>query len=78
MVIHPLVLLSTVDHYNRLNAGVVAGKRVVGVLLGTSLKGILQLCTQQGRESLHHVGCTERPDTWTHAFLGIDGLVSMG
>ena len=34
------MLLSTVDHYNRLNAGVIAGKRVVGVLLGTSLKGL--------------------------------------
>eukprot|EP00906_Rhabdomonas_costata_P036356 RCo051024 len=39
VVVHPLVLLSTVDHYNRINAGVVLGKRVLGVLLGTSLKG---------------------------------------
>eukprot|EP01012_Entosiphon_sulcatum_P033063 TRINITY_DN41912_c0_g1_i1.p1 TRINITY_DN41912_c0_g1~~TRINITY_DN41912_c0_g1_i1.p1 ORF type:complete len:356 (+),score=124.83 TRINITY_DN41912_c0_g1_i1:40-1068(+) len=38
-IVHPLVLLSAVDHYTRLNAGVVAGKRVIGVLLGTSLKG---------------------------------------
>eukprot|EP00993_Chasmostoma_nieuportense_P001536 NODE_2409_length_1185_cov_130.434783_g2295_i0.p1 GENE.NODE_2409_length_1185_cov_130.434783_g2295_i0~~NODE_2409_length_1185_cov_130.434783_g2295_i0.p1 ORF type:complete len:327 (+),score=91.60 NODE_2409_length_1185_cov_130.434783_g2295_i0:57-1037(+) len=38
-IVHPLVLLSTVDHFNRLNASIVTGKRVVGVLLGTSLKG---------------------------------------
>lgn len=43
VVTHPLVLLSTVDHYNRLNAGVVAGKRVVGGLLGTSLKGTVDV-----------------------------------
>jgi 26S proteasome regulatory subunit N8 len=43
VVTHPLVLLSTVDHYNRLNAGVIAGKRVVGVLLGTSLKGTVDV-----------------------------------
>jgi 26S proteasome regulatory subunit N8 len=43
VVTHPLVLLSTVDHYTRLNAGVVAGKRVVGVLLGTSLKGVVDI-----------------------------------
>eukprot|EP00668_Euglena_longa_P043642 GGOE01058104.1.p1 GENE.GGOE01058104.1~~GGOE01058104.1.p1 ORF type:complete len:357 (+),score=118.36 GGOE01058104.1:54-1073(+) len=43
VIVHPLVLLSTVDHYNRLNAGVVAGKRVVGVLLGTSLKGTVDV-----------------------------------
>jgi hypothetical protein len=34
VVVHPLVLLSIVDHYNR-----VARKRVVGVLLGTSSRG---------------------------------------
>ena len=33
VVIHPLVLLSVVDHYNRVVAKV-KGKRVVGVLLG--------------------------------------------
>ena len=33
VVIHPLVLLSTVDHYNRV-AKNAKGRRVVGVLLG--------------------------------------------
>lgn len=33
VVVHPLVLLSTVDHYNRVAKG--TRKRVVGVLLGT-------------------------------------------
>ena len=32
---HPLVLLSAVDHYTRVNNGVSSGKRVVGILLGT-------------------------------------------
>ena len=32
VVVHPLVLLSVVDHYNRLAKG--SRKRVVGVLLG--------------------------------------------
>lgn len=32
VVIHPLVLLSVVDHYNRIARG--TRKRVVGVLLG--------------------------------------------
>ena len=33
VVVHPLVLLSVVDHYQR--AGAERGKRVVGVLLGS-------------------------------------------
>lgn len=32
VVVHPLVLLSVVDHYNRIAKG--TRKRVVGVLLG--------------------------------------------
>jgi len=38
VVIHPLVLLSTVDHYNRV-AKDAKGRRVVGVLLGEVFKG---------------------------------------
>lgn len=37
VVVHPLVLLSTVDHYNRVAQD--TNKRVVGVLLGTTVKG---------------------------------------
>lgn len=37
VVVHPLVLLSTVDHYNRVAKD--TRKRVVGVLLGESFKG---------------------------------------
>jgi uncharacterized protein (DUF2236 family) len=37
VIVHPLVLLSTVDHYNRVAKD--TRKRVVGVLLGTSYKG---------------------------------------
>lgn len=32
VTVHPLVLLSVVDHYNRISSG--SKKRVVGVLLG--------------------------------------------
>lgn len=39
VVVHPLVLLSTVDHYNR----VATKKRVVGVLLGTISKGVVDV-----------------------------------
>jgi 26S proteasome regulatory subunit N8 len=37
VVVHPLVLLSIVDHYNRVARD--TRKRVVGVLLGTSSRG---------------------------------------
>jgi 26S proteasome regulatory subunit N8 len=36
--VHPLVLLSVVDHFNRINAKSNASKRVVGLLLGNVLK----------------------------------------
>lgn len=40
VVVHPLVLLSVVDHYNRMSKGVrLRNKRVVGVLLGETFKG---------------------------------------
>lgn len=38
---HPLVLLSTVDHYNRVAKD--TKKRVVGVLLGTTWKGRIDI-----------------------------------
>jgi len=42
VVVHPLVLLSAVDHYHRLMKDVV-GKRVVGVLLGSVSKGVVDI-----------------------------------
>ena len=42
VVVHPLVLLSVVDHFNRM--GKVGNvKRVVGVLLGSNRQGILDI-----------------------------------
>ncbi|CAM9495457.1 unnamed protein product [Ascophyllum nodosum] len=41
VVVHPLVLLSTVDHYNRVAKG--TKKRVVGVLLGSRYKGVVDV-----------------------------------
>ena len=39
--VHPLVLLSTVDHYNRVAKD--TKKRVVGVLLGRSYQGKVEV-----------------------------------
>lgn len=42
VVVHPLVLLSVVDHFNRMgNIG--NSKRVVGVLLGANRQGVLDV-----------------------------------
>lgn len=41
VIVHPLVLLSIVDHYNR--AARDTKKRVVGVLLGTSFRGTVDV-----------------------------------
>lgn len=41
VVVHPLVLLSTVDHYNRIAKD--TSKRVVGVLLGEVHKGVVDV-----------------------------------
>lgn len=40
-VVHPLVLLSVVDHYNRVARD--TQKRVVGILLGEQSKGRVQV-----------------------------------
>lgn len=42
VVVHPLVLLSTVDHFNRVSK-TAGNKRVVGVLLGSSAKGTVDV-----------------------------------
>ena len=41
VVVHPLVLLSIVDHYNRIARD--TRKRVVGILLGEILKGSIDV-----------------------------------
>ena len=41
VVVHPIVLLSAVDHYNRVAKN--TKKRVVGILLGESYKGVLDV-----------------------------------
>lgn len=41
VIVHPLVLLSIVDNYNRVAKD--TRKRVVGVLLGTSFKGTVDV-----------------------------------
>ena len=42
VIVHPLVLLSVVDHFNRM--GKVGNvKRVVGVLLGSNRQGVLDV-----------------------------------
>uniref|UniRef100_A0A7S1UK57 MPN domain-containing protein n=1 Tax=Phaeomonas parva TaxID=124430 RepID=A0A7S1UK57_9STRA len=50
VVVHPLVLLSAVDHYNRLakEARRGANKRVVGVLLGTRQRGLVDITNSYG------------------------------
>lgn len=41
VVVHPLVLLSVVDHYNRVAKD--TKKRVVGILLGETYKGRIDI-----------------------------------
>merc|ERR1712110_900478 len=41
VIVHPIVLLSAVDHYNRVAKN--TKKRVVGMLLGESSKGVLDV-----------------------------------
>ena len=40
---HPLVLLSAVDHFSRINNCISGGKRVVGILLGTQRAGCVEV-----------------------------------
>ena len=42
VVVHPLVLLSVVDHFNRM-AKIGHNRRVVGCLLGSRRKGVLDI-----------------------------------
>lgn len=43
VVVHPLVLLSVVDHYTRLGKVMGGQKRVVGLLLGHLRQGVLNI-----------------------------------
>lgn len=49
MVLHPLVLLSVVDHYNRVARD--TKKRVVGVLLGDVHKGVVDVSNSFARKA---------------------------
>ncbi|KAI9085384.1 hypothetical protein K1719_032640 [Acacia pycnantha] len=51
VIVHPLVLLSTVDHYHRIYGDSESNEpigRVVGVLLGSSLKGTVEVSNSYG------------------------------
>ena len=60
VVVHPLVLLSVVDHYNRVARD--TRKRVVGVLLGTSFKGAVDVTNS-------YAGCCVIPDLIVSRFF---------
>ena len=52
-VVHPLVLLSVVDHYNRVAKD--TKKRVVGVLLGENSKGRVEITNSfAGKRFMSH------------------------
>ena len=48
VIVHPLVLLSTVDNYNRVAKD--TRKRVVGVLLGSSYRGTVDVTNSYAGE----------------------------
>lgn len=52
VVVHPLVLLSVVDHYNRVARD--SKKRVIGVLLGTSFRGVVDVTNSYAGQNLMH------------------------
>lgn len=59
VVLHPLVLLSVVDHYGRVAKD--TNKRVVGVLLGEEIKGQVDVTNSfagaQRLDGTMHAGC---------------------
>lgn len=63
VVVHPLVLLSVVDHYRRVAKD--TKKRVVGVLLGEHYKGRTDVTNSFARErpppSMHAIATLPRP-----------------
>lgn len=50
VIVHPLVLLSVVDHYNRVARD--TKKRVVGVLLGNSSRGTVDVTNSYAGQDL--------------------------
>ena len=54
VVVHPLVLLSVVDHFNRMKK-IGSMKRVVGVLLGSNRQGVLDVSNSFAGLNLHLV-----------------------
>jgi 26S proteasome regulatory subunit N8 len=56
VVVHPLVLLSIVDNYNRVAKD--TQKRVLGVLLGSTFRGRVDITNSYaGKRSLHCSVC---------------------
>jgi hypothetical protein len=65
VVLHPLVLLSVVDHYNRVARD--TRKRVVGVLLGDVHKGVVDVSNSfAGGHSPKAGSGASRQSRWTH------------
>jgi len=58
VVLHPLVLLSVVDHYNRVAKD--SRKRVVGVLLGEVHKGQVDVSNSFAGETLEQISSYDR------------------
>jgi len=58
VVVHPIVLLSAVDHFNRMSK-IGNQKRVVGVLLGSRRKGgMVDIATSfAGKQQPHYYLC---------------------
>ncbi|KAL8239002.1 hypothetical protein R6Q59_015569 [Mikania micrantha] len=72
VVVHPLVLLSVVDHYNRVSKN--TRKRVIGALLGSSSEGTVDVTDSFA------VPFTEdenEPDLWSLDDTYIDYMLSM-
>jgi hypothetical protein len=66
VVVHPLVLLSTVDHYNRVAKG--TKKRVIGVLLGEVNKGVVDVTNSYAGTLRFALQCTSLFTVGTSAF----------
>jgi hypothetical protein len=71
VVLHPLVLLSVVDHYNRVAKD--TKKRVIGVLLGETYKGQVDVTNsfagEQAGELQYSGGSTAQPHVRSAAIM---------
>ena len=61
VVVHPLVLLSVVDHYNRVARD--TKKRVIGVLLGEASKGRVDVTNSFAGAPCLHCNAAQ-PHSW--------------